>query len=192
MYKYLYLLICSAAILFLTGCETLEGLTWEEIWGTDDPTSKKDGDFGEYKPKFIMTFNEIVEYPRAEKIERKVKTMDGEDMWINIIPKLHSKNMKRIKAVPDPDNPGTYHLKAELDHTGNLSWMYVTGKYRGEKIAVLIDGVVYTTFVPRYISNEDETWITLPIPFDEVYAKRIEKYAEKNYKHFHPSIHRLF
>jgi hypothetical protein len=191
MFKYLCLFMFSALTLLTTGCESLD-LTWNDIWGIEDDADRTDGDFGAYKPKYVLSFNEVVEYPRAEKIERKVRTFDGESVWVNIIPKLHSKNITQIKIIQDKQNPSEFQLKLKLNHTGRLSWMYVTGKYRGEKIAIMLDGVVYTTFVPRYIANEDDTWITIPAIFDEVIAKRIEKYAEKNYDHFNPSIHRIF
>lgn len=191
MLKYRSLLLLALVALFTTGCESLD-LSWSDILGTKNQDDKSDSDYGEYKPKFVISFNEVVEYPRAEKSEREVRTFSGDSVWINIIYQLHSKNIIMIKAEPDKNDPTVYHLKMKLNHTGKLSWMYMSGKYRDQKFAILIDGVVYETFSPQYLSNDDDSWVTVPADFDEVIAKRIAKYSEKNYDHFNPSIHRLF
>ena len=183
MLKYRYLILLALMALFTSGCESLD-LTWNDILGTEKKDDRSDDDFGDFKPKFVMSFNEVVEYPRAEKSERDVRTFSGDSVWINIIYQLHSKNILKAKAVPDKADPTVYHLKLKLNHTGKLSWMYMSGKYRDQRFAVLLDGIVYATFSPQYISNENDSWVTVPVEFDEVIAKRIAKYSEKNYEHW--------
>jgi hypothetical protein len=176
--------------LALCGCESLD-LSWDDVLGksASGESEKKDGKF---EPKYVLTFHLIVEYPRAEEIEKMITTFDGKKVWINTNFLAHTRDIKQVKLVERKGEKDFYDLALQLDKRGKMKWIQLTAHSRHSEIAILLDGVYHSQFTPEVISNEDVEWIIIPGPFDPVSAKGIVKYAQKNYEFYNPDINRIF
>ncbi|HCE45851.1 MAG TPA: hypothetical protein DET40_20085 [Lentisphaeria bacterium] len=150
--------------LFICGCETLDA----------DSKSKE--------PSYVMTINEIVKYPRANRLEVEVPAYNGNTKWINSNAFLHSRNIKEIEMIPSAQKKGFYDLQLKLDYHGKLAWMQLSVKYAYGDLGFLIDGVYYRSVTPDKMSSEFEDTVLVRGPFDPVTAKSLKANAQKNYR----------
>lgn len=188
MIRYLsYFLI--VATLAITGCESLD-LSWDEILGKSK-SSENSNNNGKYEPKYVLTFHLIVQYPRAEEIEKMITTFDGRKLWINTNFLAHTRDIKQVKLIERKDKKDFYDLALQLDNRGKMKWIQLTAHSNNSEIAVLVDGMFYREFTPEVITDEDVEWIVIPGPFDPVTAKGIVKYAQKNHEFYNPDINRI-
>jgi hypothetical protein len=177
--KKCFILLILSIFVVLSGCETLD-LSWKDIMDAD---ADSDFSFGqEYEPKYVLTFHQVVKYPRATLLEKKIATYDGRELWINTNYFLSSKNIKDIKLKKRPSS-GLYDLVLELDRRGRMQWDLLSLNFRGQKMALLIDGVYYRKITPAVIAGEG-SYVVLHGPFDTVTAKGINKYGKDNYEHY--------
>ena len=177
--KNFFTLLGLATLVVLSGCKQLN-LTWEDVLG-DNATS--DFSFDEtYKPKYVLTFHQIVKYPRGSLLEKKITTYTGNEIWINSNQFLSSKNIKSVKLIKRP-NSGLYDLLLNFDSRGKMQWNILALNFRGRKIALLIDGVFYRKITAKMPSGDSDSAV-LEGPCDTLTAKNIQKYAPKNYKHY--------
>lgn len=189
MARFLIMLLALFAVMLMPGCESLD-LSWDDVWGkTKEGEDKKDG---KYEPKYVLSFHQVVEYPRAEEIEKMIVTFEGKKLWINTNFLAHTRDIKQVKLVERKDQKDFYDLAILLDKRGKMKWIQVTAHSQHSEIAVLLDGVYYRQFQPEVISNEDVEWVIIPGPFDPVSAKGIVKYAQKNFEFYNPDINRLY
>jgi hypothetical protein len=172
--KWLYLIVLSIGIFTFTGCEALKEAFDESELG--DSSNKDD------KPIYVISINRIVRYPRAKRLEKEIKTFSGRSIWINVNPFLHSRNIEEIKLEPIADRPGFYNMSLKLDRQGRIIWIALTEQAKINQYGVLIDGVFYRTFEPRRMSTEEDEWVLLRGPFDQVTAKAVEKYSKTNFE----------
>lgn len=178
MMKWLVLLILSMAVL-LNGCETLD-LSWDDIMSEDNSS---DFSFGKkYEPKYVLTFHQVVKYPRGTLVEKKLSTFNGRDLWVNTNYFLSSKNIKNI-LIKKRHNSELYDLVIKLDRRGRMQWDLLSLNFKGEKMALLVDGVFYRKIAPMVVHDEKAD-VVLYGPFDTVTAKGIAKNAKDNYDHF--------
>ena len=178
MKKCLILLI-SSIIVLLSGCETLD-LSWDDIMSEDE---NSDFSFGKkYEPKYILTFHQVVKYPRGILVEKKISTFSGRDLWINTNYFLSSKNIKNI-SIKKRRASDLYDLVLDLDRRGRMQWDLLSLNFKGEKMALLVDGVFYRKITPVVVDGEG-TAVVLHGPFDTVTAKGIAKSAKDNYEHY--------
>jgi len=169
MFKKILLLSSITFTLFLCGCEILEDTSQEER-----PT------------KYVLSFHEVIKYPRSHDSERKVVSFDGKEYWINANQFFHSRHVEQAKLIPSPDREGYYDLSLKIDYSGAIKWVQVSMNFQHKKMALLIDGYFYTLYTPDCLTSEDDKWILLKGPFDPITAKGIVKYARKNYIFFNP------
>jgi hypothetical protein len=178
MKKY-FVLLTLPILLLLVGCETLD-LSWDEIMDGGDSS---DFSFTEkYEPKYVLTFHQVVKYPRATLLEKKIATYDGRELWINTNYFLGSKNIKEVMLKKRP-NSGLYDLVLSLDRRGRMQWDLLSLNFKGQKMALLVDGVFYRKITPTVI-NDESTMVILRGPFDTVTATGIQKNSKKNFEHY--------
>ncbi|QSH42465.1 hypothetical protein P0136_02625 [Lentisphaerota bacterium ZTH] len=182
------LMLCLMAFLTAAfcGCEAVD-LTWEEILGT----KTKQNEFG-HQPKYVISLHQIVDYPRAREIEKRITTFDGKEIFININQFFSSSDIVDAKLVPVEGKKHFYNILMKLKHGGRLKWITLTMNFKHERLALFVDGVFYAYYKPQRLISEDDSWVLLKIDFDEVTARGIQKNARKNYEFFHPSPSRLF
>lgn len=179
MNKLYAMLLCCGCLLLAGGCKDMD-IDWDEVFSDKGPELN----FGKekYEPKYAISFHQIVKYPRAEMLEMKLRTYDGQDIWINSNYFLNSKNIKKITLVQSQKN-GLYDIVLHLDRRGKMQWTLIAMHFRNEKVAMLIDGMFYRKFTPELNDEESDT-VVLKGPFDTVTAKGLEKYSTDNYEYF--------
>ncbi|NOY75757.1 MAG: hypothetical protein GXP32_08195 [Kiritimatiellaeota bacterium] len=166
---YMMALLCSA-LLLVAGCNKREWLKMK----------------GELKdPINVLSVHQIVKFPMAKRIERRIDTFSGQKVWININSLLHSDVIKKIELIPRNDQHEFYDLKLFLNHKGRIRWLQLSNGYAHEKLGVVVDGIFYRSFVPKPmvgdLADGEKTYVVIEGPFDEGTAKSLEKHAEDNY-----------
>ncbi len=185
--KFIGLVLAIVAValgLGLTGCEEFNEAikqAFEEGNTSDNPNRE------EYRPRFVMTVNSLIQYPRAGEMEKEIDGIDGKTVWINSVPIFSSKNISDVRVVARPGDPDLCDLQCKTDRAGKLKWQVVSGNHRGEPVAFIVDGVYFGSFLPESLDDDESDWITVRIGIDSVTAGGIVKYAKKNYIHYHPS-----
>ena len=92
-------------------------------------------------PKWTISINEIVKYPRASRGEKEVPTFSGRTIWIRKHYELNSKSVISITALPSKEKPHYFNLKVKLDRHGSLVAMRLSNDATHAPWAFLIDGV---------------------------------------------------
>ena len=167
-----HFVLFSTLILLLSSCETL-----------DTKSSKIDTNT---LPKWTISINEIVQYPRALSGEKEVPSFSGRSIWVRKHYELSSKSVISVTAVPIKENPGYFDLKLKLNRHGSLIAMRLSNDPSHEPWAFLVDGVYYRSVEfnePPVV--EDYSEIIVKGPFDKALASFLANYSEPNYKHFH-------
>ncbi len=170
MFKKFVLFSAIVSTLFIFGCEMLEESMEEHR-----------------KTKYVLSFHQVIKYPRSKDLERKVVSFDGKEYWINGNQFFHSRHIEKVKLVPSKTRKGYYDLSLKLDYTGRLKWVQLSMHFQYKKLALLIDGYFYTLYTPDRLTHEDDKWVILTGPFDKITANGIMKYAHKNYMFFNPN-----
>ena len=173
MLKKILLFTAVSCLLFITGCETLEDI--------DDSMKETP------KARYVLSLHQVVKYPRAKDLERKITSFDGREFWINTNQFFHSRHIEKVELIPSKERKGFYDLNLRLDSNGAMKWLQMSMAFRHEELALLIDGNFYKLYKPDQLTNEEDNWVVLTGPFDKVTATGIKKYAKKNYLHFNPN-----
>lgn len=177
-------------LFFSGGCEA-----FREAWAdamdpetevTDDPNSE------DYRKKYVVHLNAIVKYPRAGELEREISSIDGKTIWINTNQLFSSKNIKDAKAVARPGNPDVFDLQFKVDRFGKLQWQLLSGNHNGDPVALVVDGVYFTSFYPEPAEDDAAQWITLRVGINPVTARGIARNAKKNYTNLNPDSRNWF
>lgn len=173
-------------ILYTTGgCEAFKEALDPEADVTDDPKSE------DYKRKYVVHLNSIVKYPRAGELEREIGTLDGKTIWINTNQLFSSKNIRDAKAVARPGNPDLFDLQFKVDRFGRLQWQLLSGR-GAEPVALVVDGVYFTSFYPEPAEDDSAEWVTLRVGINGVTARGIARNAGKNYISLNPDSNNWF
>ncbi len=141
-----------------------------------------------HKPQCIITLNQIVKYQRASRLEKEISTVSGENIWINVNPYLHSKSIKEIELLPIDGKPNYFDLLLHLDYQGKLTWMQISSQFAHEKMAFIIDGVCYKTFIPeRVVFDDEKENVTVKVkgPFEKTIAEELQRLSVPNYEYYH-------
>lgn len=172
MKKICFIVCALCAVLFFGGCQAIEDAL--NINLTDD------------QPHYQISLHSIIKYPRGNAIEQEVDTFKGEKITINTNSFLDSSKIFDAELVPLEDKPGYYDIMLKLNDTGVKQWFQLVLDYRDDPVAIIIDGAYFGLFRPDGGHTEDEQWVKLRGPFNELIARGIVKYARRNYRHFHP------
>lgn len=141
------------------------------------------------EPKRIITVNSIVKYPRAKELEKEIPTFTGRTIWVNTNSFIHSKSVQDIELIPRDPEGHFYDLKLKLNNHGRLIWMQLSAGYSYQKLAFVVDGMFYRSFIPKPLiqkekDGEEESYAIIEGPFDKYTADEIKKYATSNYAFF--------
>lgn len=188
MKKTLQHLLCGAVLLLAGGCEIMQE-AWEESMNPEAGSMGRSGNWfsEDYKPRYLFALYAPVKYPRGLRdLERQISTFEGKKLWINTNQFLSSRHVREIRKMPRTDVPGAYDLALRLSDPGTRIWTMLAQQFRHEPIIMLIDDYYQCSFNPQPLADEDSNWVVISYPFDEVTAKGMEKYAEKNFKHLNP------
>ena len=173
-------LLCFIPMMFsltlcLSSCKTLE--------------THKNGVKIDYKslPKWTISINEIVKYPRASMGEKEVPAFSGRSIWVRKHHEFNSKAVISITPIPSKEKRGFFDLKLELNRHGSLVAMRLSNDVAHQQWAFLVDGVYYRTVVFNQAPlKPDYSEIIVKGPFDKSTAKFLQAYSEPNYEDFHP------
>lgn len=180
----------AVAALFLVfgtcGCEILEE-AWEE--GKLDSENPNSDD---YRPRFVVGIFSIVYYPRATELEKPVRDLAGNKIYINTNHNFSSKNLRDARIVVRPGNPELCDLRLKLDRRGKVQWQLLAGRHRDEQVALVVDGKLLAKFVPELPEDEDSSWVFIRVGIDHFHAKNIVKFAKKNYIFYNPDSSNFF
>lgn len=183
------LLIPFTALLIAAGscgCEIIEEALEAGSFDSDNPNSE------DYRPRFVIGIFSIVQYPRATELERSIRDLDGNEIYINTNQNFSSKNLKDARIVVRPGNPELCDLKFKLDRRGRMQWQLLAGRFRDEQVAFVVDGKVLARFVPELPEDENAAWIHVRVGIDHFHAKNIVKFARKNYVFYNPDASNFF
>jgi len=172
---FFYLIPALTLVLLLSSCETLD---------QKEKSTEIDTDV---LPKWTISINEIVKYPRASRGEKEIPTFSGRTIWVRKHYELNSKSIISITTVPADEKPGYFNLKAKLDRHGSLVAMRLSNDATHAPWAFLVDGVYYRSVEfnePPLV--EDYSEIIIKGPFDKSLASFLQRYSEPNYEHYHP------
>ena len=190
MKKFLNLMLMPLTAFLLLfgvcGCEIIEEALEAGSLDTDNPNSN------DYRPRFVVGIFSIVRFPRATDLEKPVRDLEGREVYINTNQNFSSKNLKDAKIVIRPGNPEICDLKFKLDRRGKIHWELLSGKYRDEQVAFVVDGKLIARFIPEFDAENNSSWILLRVGIDHYHAKNIVKFAKKNYIFFNPSSENFF
>lgn len=171
----------------LCGCELInEAMDPDNAINTDDPTGDS------YEARFVLGIFSIVEYPRASRLERELKTATGESIWINRNQYFGSQHIKEARVVARPGNPDVCDLKLRMDRAGKTQWDILAGNYRGQQVVLVVDGRHMTNFIPGEPDENNRNWVTVRVGIDHYTARGIAKFAKKNYAHYNPDSSSFF
>ena len=173
MKKIICLLMVLSSVFFFAGCEAIEDAL--NINLTDD------------SPHYNISLHSIIKYPRGNAVEQEVETFKGENIVINTNSFVDSSKILDAELIPLQDNPGYYDISLKLNDTGIKQWFQLVLDYRDDPVAIIIDGAYFGRFRPDGGHTEDDQWVTLKGPFNEIIARGIVKYARRNYRHYHPN-----
>lgn len=168
------------AAVFTISCDTLN--TLENLGNSDlfNPSTL------ENTPDYVVSIHRVVKYPRGEsELEKELPTLTGGKVYINVNSEIHSRNFVKVDAIPRRDNPETFDLLVTLDRRGKMLWGNLSIAYRGDTLAIVIDGILYRQFKARLLGEDSET-VLIDGPFDRNTAMTVAKNSEKNYKIFNP------
>lgn len=139
-------------------------------------------------PKWTITVNELVKYPRASLGEKEIPTFNGKTIWVRKHYEFNSKSIEKVTAAPTSD-PTEFNLRLKLDKHGALIAMRLCNEKIHPPWGVSIDGLYYKTISVSKVQDtkiDDYSEVIIDGPFTKELTDAIVKYSEANYKHFHP------
>ena len=173
MKKFQVLIYSVCVSLFFCGCAAIEDAL--NINLVDD------------NPRYQISFHSVIKHPRGNAIEEEVSTFKGEKIIINSNSFIDSSKIMDAELIPLEDKPGYFDISLKLNGTGIKQWFQLVLDYRDDPVAIIIDGAYFGQFRPDGGHTEDDQWVTLKGPFNEVISRGIVKYARRNYRHYHPN-----
>ncbi len=185
--KYLLMLIGAVLFTCMCGCEKLKIENEDEV-----DNKEKTSFFDAKKPKYVISFHEIIKYPRASDIEKPINTLDGKKVYININQFVHSSDIMDANLIKLPNNDDYFNIRLRFSRSGTIRWHAMAIQFKGREVAMLLDGEYLTSLIPDPMADEDDEWVIVRGPFDAVTAKGIARYASKNYAIYNPDPSRLF
>jgi hypothetical protein len=159
-------------VLIMTACSKQDMKKIQELMKKELP-----------EPKYIITVNSIVKYPRAKELEKEIDTFTGRKIWVNTNSFIHAKSIEEIKLIPRDKEGNFYDLELKLSNHGKLIWMQLSTAYSYKKLAFVVDGVFYRSFIPKPIKEGDD-YALVEGPFDKYTAEQLKKYAKTNFEYF--------
>lgn len=142
-------------------------------------TGKKKGtpeEQAEAARPFYMTFLEFEKYRTDQNEMGELEYSPGKFVYVKPIPLLSSRNIVKIEPYSVTGGMG---LRCFLDREGTTIWTQMSGTYRGEVVALMLDSQFRTFIKIPQFSNGDSFELSGPFKDDE--AARIAAEAKSNY-----------
>lgn len=153
----------------LTGCKIVE------IFNKNDKSL----------PKWTISINKIVKYPRGSITEKQIPTFSGDKVWIKKKALLNSTSIKEVNSEPIKNMPGFCKLKLKLDRHGALVAMRLSNSMKDRSFAFVVDGMYYRRVkFDNPPLEKDFSKIVLDGPFSKTIADFLSEYAPLNYEYF--------
>lgn len=162
----------AATMFLLSGCELMDSMN--------------------KPPKYVISFHEIIKYPRASEIERPITTLDNKKIYININQFVHSSDIADARLVEIPGTTDYFRIRLRMSSSGVARWHAMSINFRGREIAMMLDGVFLISMEAERFKDDEDEWVLLNGPFDAVTANGIVKNAPINYKIYNPDPNRIF
>ncbi len=138
-------------------------------------------------PAYLISFNEVIRHPRGvNRLEQRMVTYTGQEIWYKSHPALSSNDIREAKAVPIKDRPELCSLQLRLNRQGRLKWQILYQLHKETPLIMLIDGVWVGDFVPGSLNEPDQEWVDVNCVVDSVTASGIVKHAPDNYQEANP------
>ncbi len=185
--KHLLLIFGAAVLAFLCGCDSLKIDESEEAFD-----NKASSSIFDKKPKYVISFHEIIKYPRASDIERPIDTLDGKKVYININQFVHSSDIMDARLIKLPNNKDYYNLRLRFSRSGAIRWHSMAINFKGREVAMLLDGNYLTSLIAQPLEDDEDEWVVIRGPFDAVTARGIMHNAARNYGIYNPDPDKLF
>ncbi len=173
------LVLSLCAFAFLTSCDTLRTLENMESSEFLNPS------VFETTPDYVISIHQVVRYPRSEMMEQEVTTFEGKKVYVNSHSLIHSRNIEKIEITLNEKDPQFCDLRLTLDRRGKMLWGNLAVSFKGQNVALMVDGILYRIFKPAQLGEEADT-VIMTGPFDRNTALNIAKNSEKNYGIFNP------
>lgn len=139
-------------------------------------------------PKWTLTINELVKYPRASLGEKEIPSFNGKTIWVRKHYEFNSKSIEKITPVPT-NKTGEFDLRLKLDKHGSLIAMRLCNEKIHPPWGISVDGLYYKTISVTKAQDtkvDDYSEVIIDGPFSKELTDALAKYSEANYKHFHP------
>lgn len=186
--KHLLLICGAAALALLCGCDSLKTDENEDDFDNKGGSSV----FDQKQPRYVISFHEIIKYPRASDIERPIDTLDGKKIYININQFVHSSDIMDARLIKLPNNENYYNLRLKFSRSGAIRWHSMAINFRGREVAMLLDGHYLASLIAQPLEDDEDEWVVIRGPFDAVTARGIRRNAARNYNIYTPDPNRLF
>ncbi|HBM16362.1 MAG TPA: hypothetical protein DD381_08500 [Lentisphaeria bacterium] len=169
---YYKIFLSAMAVLLLVSCKTLD----------------MQGDINMMDlPKWTLSVNQMIKYPRASIGEKEIPTFNGETVWVRKHYEFNSKSIKKITVLPTAD-PDKVNLQLSLDKQGSMIAMRLCNEKIHPPWGLSIDGVYYKTIEFKKAEDtkfDDYSEVIIDAYLPKEIADALVKYAEPNYEHFH-------
>ncbi len=137
-------------------------------------------------PKWTISVNEIVKYPRASIGEQEVPSFKGEKIWVRKHYEINSRSIEKITMVPSKEKFDSYNLLLKLNHHGALIAMRLSNDTAHPPWAFLIDGVYYGSVKFEVTKQNEYDEVLVAGNFDKNVSEKIMFYSEANFKFLNP------
>lgn len=146
------------------------------------------GLFPEEEPEKIFSLHEIsfhdmdserlnVRLPDARADARD----EGGELRVRLIPLLHSRHVVDMDVVSGYTTPVA--LRLYLSDRGRRLWMQIHAEYRGQSLAVALDGrILFIWTVPSMPLRHGEQTVLIDGPWKSLEAEEIAAQAGRNYE----------
>lgn len=170
--RYFGMFFVVVSMFLISGCELLDSLN--------------------QTPKYVISFHEIIKYPRASEIERPITTLDNKKIYININQFVHSSDIADARLVEIPGTTDYFRIRLKMSRAGIARWHGMSINFKGREVAMLLDGVYLLSMEAELFKDDEDEWVLLDGPFDAVTANGIVKNAPINDKIYNPDPSRIF
>lgn len=134
--------------------------------------------------RFVISIHSVPQIKSAQKIEKQIRGFNGETELINKNAYISSKNIKKVEIIPNKRNNEKYDLIFYLNRRGRIQWVHMSMWNRGQKLALVVDGVLLKTFYINKIFKDpaNARLVKIEGAFSKLAAETLRDYTTMNYK----------
>ena len=172
------------AACFAVSCES-NGTNVLDAMNLDNKTEVYRPVIGDPGMFAVISIHELVKHKRGDEKEYEIRSMYGDEVIIDKNQLLDTSDIVSIEAIAINDLPGFYKLRLNLTPAGGAIWRQLSVDHRSDTttLAFVVDGVLYRTFRPRFLYDNNDT-VVIDGPFDEPMALNLEANSIRNFMYF--------